>query len=122
MNEQEIQKEVSDVELLWHRFLAEQANGPNADWHPPIAMQAIAQGIAQEYMKAQEYTAFPEDQDEWEDNWQAILRFGDVMFHMGQYAYANGVLRANMTPCQCTQLSDDQIKSFFDGVEFGKGE
>lgn len=115
-------EELRQLHNVWLRFIDDQGNGQESDWHMPPAMAEAMQGTAQAYLKQQDFVADPKDDNDFQHNWDIIVRYGDYMFNFGQYAYANGLLRANMTPCTCIHVSDDQIESFFDGIDFSKGD
>jgi hypothetical protein len=119
------EEECEQLHNIWQRFLHYQYNDHDVvgtDWHIPPAMAHAASEIAAIFMTKQEYKALPETEDEFQDNWSAIVAFGDLMFNMGQFAYSNGVYRANMTPCKCLTVTDESIAAFFAGAEFGKDD
>jgi hypothetical protein len=122
MTDSHTHEEVGRLANMWVRFLKERSDSPNMDWHTPESMFEALQNVAERVLPKHDYKAFPEDDDEFQNNWMAIINFGDLMFHWGQYAHANGLLRANLTPCGCSVVTDEQIKDFFDGVDFSKGD
>lgn len=43
-----------------------------------------------------------------------VAQYGATMFSWGQKAITHGINTANLVPCKCAHISDDEIKRFFE--------
>lgn len=113
----EIQQDLHSLQTLWNIFAQEQldssvGHGP----HPLPAMNLFSTVLINngflENPAIMERISF-EDEDAFDD-WvttvvQSLCMFSDAMFRFAQYCYAHGVLHANMTPCTCSTVTDEDI-------------
>lgn len=108
-------KDKFDLEMMWHRFAEQREATIDNEHHIPPALYYWLDKTLAHVANANDVRI----QDE--DDYSALVMFGDLMFHFGQFAAMNGLYRCNLEQCTCLEVTDDQIKAFYDGVDFGKG-
>lgn len=104
-----------NIEMMWHRFAELRETTIDDEHHIPPALYYWLDRTLANVCNANDV------QVRNEDDYSTLVMYGDLMFHFGQFAAMNGLYRCNLEPCGCLEVTDEQIKAFFDGVNFGKG-
>lgn len=115
-----IQKEATNLQLLWNAYIELMANGNiNVGLHPPPAFMAMYSALLDINQPLEEVISTIEHTTE---NFEAlqgamarIVAFGDAMFRFGQWCVSQGMLHANAIQCQCGTPTDDALKDVVDG-------
>jgi hypothetical protein len=121
---EELREDVTKLGMFWNIRQDEAMNASEGDFHhPPHALSFFTHTIAlgecynNEFTPAFETREMAEAFGEW---YQTMLTaYGAAMFEFGQFCYKNGVLVANMDPCDCLAVSDEDIEQLIKGEHEG---
>lgn len=102
---QEVFGEIDSLQRAWRIFVHEMSNGRDAHLHNPPALVVAAARIFESYGDLN----FEEIDGTCVTTPRAIVNYGAQMFEFAQKALQFGVLAANMRPCKCLEVSDDDI-------------
>jgi hypothetical protein len=116
----EIGKEIDNLHTAWMMYLNEEENGRNAHLHFPPALFTsvikLAESLTNEPVSLRDL-----DLDQaCTTTLKGLANFAATVFEWAQLAARNGVLVANMTPCNCHQITDDDLRSLIGGND-GEG-
>ncbi len=115
----EIESEIDNLHTSWSIYQDRERNGRDVHLHyPPALFLSMVKLI--ENLHGQEIT-----EDKMEDRCYTtplmLANFGASVFEWAQTAMKNGVLAANFTPCDCTEITDEDLQSLI-GESNGSGE
>lgn len=111
----QVQQDMHNIKMLWLRFDAYRKELLENEHHVPPASFDMAENVLAGVGNANDINIASQE------DFNMLALYGELMFHFGQYSAMNGMYRSNLEPCRCLEVSDEQIKAFFDGVNFGKG-
>lgn len=106
-------EDIRALQNLWNRFKHRVEVTVN-DLHAPPALWEVMSQLTAQHLQG--LGLLPED----EDTFKRITAMSEVIWFFGNFCAENGLLRSNLDPCKCSEVTDEQIKDFFDGVNFGK--
>ncbi len=104
---EEISDEIDNLHRTWQIFADEMKNGNNSHLHCPPALVLAAARIFEGYTNGT--IDFNDIDNPCVSDLRTIINYGSQMFEFGQKAARIGVLSANMTPCKCLEVSDEEI-------------
>ena len=115
----DIEKEIDNLHTSWMLYADQEENGANVHLHYPPALFLSLVRLFETYRQTnidiedldEECSVSPRD----------VANFAASIFEWAQLASRNGVLAANMTPCACTDITDDAISKLI-GDSDGTGK
>lgn len=117
----QVQSEIDNLHTAWMIYMKEEEDGSNAHVHFPPAlftsMIKLAESLSDEPIA--DKINFDLDQ-KCTSTLKGLANFAATVFEWAQLAARNGVLVANMTPCNCHQITDEDLKAFIGGSD-GEG-
>jgi hypothetical protein len=75
--------------------------------HQPRSLITSCESILKELLEG-----LPVEIDE--EMLSILAQYGATMFSWGQQAITHGINSANLVPCKCISISDDDLKRFFE--------
>jgi hypothetical protein len=105
--------DIQNLQAMWDRF-KDHVEHTKEDLHAPPALWEALSELTAVHLK--NLGLIPDD----DDTFKRIVAMTELMWFFGNYAGQNGLFRSNLEPCRCSEVTDQQIKDFFDGVNFGK--
>lgn len=112
------EEEAKWLELSWNELCDGMYTDNSSAIHPPPALAEAAGEIAVVFLNRVGINADNVDEQMTSDAFHAMMAYGAAMFHFGQHTMQRGLLHANLTQCDCLEVTDDDIKAFYDGVAF----
>lgn len=114
-----IENEIDNLNTSWQLYSHDQKNGRNVHLHYPPAlffsMVKLVESFGNEKLD-------PDNLDvECQTSPRNMANFAASVFEWAQLAARNGILAANMTPCNCTDITDEDIATLI-GENNGSGE
>lgn len=103
-----VKEDLNKLHTAWKIYLKNRFDGREDGVHLPPALIAACGGIFDDM--TEELSLFTTDA-----TLRIIATFGATMFAFGQNAITNGVLAANMDPCKCGEITDDDITNLLNG-------
>ena len=119
--EQEIEKQTQDLLLAWNELSDRYFNGDvHHGEHPPPALMSIYEAILTTHNPLQVVSAVsmgmtPDGLTFGEALTEAlgqIIAYGDTMFRFAQFCTTRGLLHANLVPCNCNTVSDEELRKW----------
>lgn len=109
-------EECTPIVMLWQRLCDDAYNSPNFNTHMPPGLMGGLNAVIQTLPILpwlEQFTPL----DLHEAIRENMAYTASVMFILGQYAHANGLLHQNMEPCRCSKVTDEELRSFIEGGE-----
>lgn len=106
-------EDIRSLQTMWEQFKHRVETTEN-DLHAPPALWEAMSTLTAKHLHG--LGLLPED----EDTFKRITAMSELMWFFGNFCGERGLLRANLTPCECSVVTDQQINDFLDGANFGK--
>lgn len=98
----EIHDELFGLIRLWNAYAQQQQDGANVKPHMPPAMLAFHTSMTSDNPHIEPLAQLREAHPElYAELSNVLVQYGDAMFNFGQYCVMQGLLHANMLPCNC---------------------
>lgn len=105
--------DVKALQNMWDRF-RHKVEVTTEDLHAPPALWEVVSDLTAAHLK--NLGLCPED----DDTFKRVVAMSELIWFFGNFCAENGLLRSNLVPCKCSEVTDQQINDFLDGVNFGK--
>lgn len=111
----EIGEDYSKLMTMWNAAVMESQEGPRPDAiHPPPGFIVFARALhTQTPFFMNTFGSLPMEMGSIIE--QGMISYGHALFRFAQYCAAHGVLLANLSPCKCGSVDDDELKNWLEG-------
>jgi len=106
----DVSEEFQRLHNAWMIHIYEHENSANVHLHAPPAVVLAASKIFESSMVDDDESF---DVSDWDTPCMTtprdIIEYGTKLFEFGQRTAMAGIFAANMTPCRCTEITDEDI-------------